>query len=203
MLGDQARGQAGDLDQPPKALTDYLTFTRNASKKAGVSEKDNPEIDPDRTRLEQLKNEQRLMRIEVAKLNKALGNTGEVTQPQSALEGTTLTLDVLAELGEAQVGRVAIRKVNAQYIPGRSNGTDKVEVQVDFTFFATDSVIATQNLERYIAELRKKPWVVEVEPGGSKSLPDNPADNKGIYTDSFKVRCDLSKVDRKVQGGAP
>ena len=29
---------------------------------------------------------------------------------------------------------------------------------------------------------------------------DNPADNKGIYTESFKVRCDLSKIVRKVPG---
>ncbi len=197
MLGDPASGKGGDLDQPPKALKDYLDGVRTASKKPGVSDKDNPEIDPDRTRLEQLKNEQRLLRLEVAKLDKALGNTGEVTQPQSALEGTVMTLDVLTELGEAQVGRVAIRKLNAQYLPGRSNGTDKVEIQVDFTFFANDSVTATSNLERYISALREKPWVVEVDQGGSKPLPENPADNKGIYTESFKVRCDLSKIVRK------
>ncbi|MBK8180232.1 MAG: pilus assembly protein PilM [Planctomycetes bacterium] len=196
--GDPAKGQPGDLEQVPKPLTDYLAAVRAASKKQGASERDNPEIDPDRTRLEQLKRVYNLLTIEVDKLDKALGNTGEVTMPQSALEALTLSLGVMTELGEEQVGRVGIRKVKSQYLPGRSTGADKVEVAIDFTFFAADSVTATQNFERYCGELRKKPWVIEVEQGGSKSLADNPADNRGIYTESFKVRCDLSKVERKV-----
>ena len=57
-------------------------------------------------------------------------------------------------------------------------------------------VDATSNWERYISALREKPWVLEVDQGGSKPLPDNPADNKGIYTEGFKIRCDLSKVQR-------
>ncbi len=201
LLGDPAKGQAGDLEQPPKPFADYLEFARKSSEKTGVSARENPEIDPDRTRLEQLRNERRLLKLEVDKLDKALGNTGEVSQPQSALEAATMTLDVLGELGEDQIGRVAIRKLNSQFLPGRINGTDKVEVQADFTFFASDSVTATANLERYFEELRKKPWVIEVWPGGSKPLGDNAANNKGVYTESFKVTCDMSKVVRANPAG--
>ena len=198
MFGDPAKGQAGNLESPPKSLVDYRAAVRKASEKPGMSAKDNPEIDPERSRLEQLRNQRRLLFLEVDKLDKALGNTGEVTQPQSALEGTTLTLGVLRELGEEQVGRVAIRKVNSLYISGRSTGADRVEVQLDLTFFANDSVTATANLERYVATLRTKPWVREVEPGGSKPLPENVAGNKGIFTEGFKVTCDLSKIERKI-----
>jgi Tfp pilus assembly PilM family ATPase len=202
LTGDQAKGQAGNLEQPPKSVTDYFAKVRKASEKPGDLPKDNPEIDPDRTRLGQMLETKRLLNIEVIELNKKLGNTGEVSLPQSALEGTTLTLGVLVELGEAQIGSVEVRKINALFIPGRSNGTDKVEVQADFTFFAENSVKATENFERYVAALRAKPWVVDVDPGGTKSLPDNPAGDKGIYTEgNFKVRCDLSKVERKVAGG--
>jgi len=203
MFGDPAKGQAGNLESPPKSLVDYRAAVRKASEKPGMSAKDNPEIDPDRSRLEQLQNERRLLFLEVDKLDKALGNTGEVTQPQSALEATTLTLGVLVELGEEQVGRVGIRKLNSLYVSGRSTGADRVEVQVDLTFFANDSVTATANLERYVATLRTKPWVREVEPGGSKPLPENPAELRGIFTEGFKVTCDLSNIERKLAGGGP
>lgn len=202
MLGDPAKGQAGDLEQVPKPLADYIAFCKKASEKPGVAANLNPEVDPDRTRIEQLKNEQRLLRIEVGKLDKELGNTGEVTLPQSALEASTLTLGVLTDMGEPRVGRVGIRKLTAAFQPGRTVGSDKVEVGIDLTFFSVDSTQATVAFEDYISELRKKPWVIEVEPGSTKALPENPADNKGIYTESFKVRCDLSKIERKAGGGA-
>jgi Tfp pilus assembly PilM family ATPase len=203
MMGDPAKGQAGNLEVPPKALTDYFAFARNASQEPGMSAKDNPEIDPDRSRLEQLRNTRRLLWIEVDKLDKALGNTGEVTQPQSALEAAVLSIGVLVEMGEDQVGRVGLRKVDALYISGRNTGADRVEVKLELTFFANDSVTATANLERYVNALRGKPWVKEVEPGGSKSLKENDAENKGIFTEGFKVICDLSKIQRTVPGVGP
>lgn len=201
LLGDPAKGQAGNLEQPPKALTDYFASVREASKDMGKSAKDNPEIDPDRTRFEQLSRTRQLLRIEVDKLDKALGNSGEVNPPQSALEATTLALGVLTELGESQVGRVAIRKLDSRFVSGRATSPDRVELQLDLTFFAGDSVSASANFERYVNTLRQKPWVVEVDTGGSKPLPENPAQNKGIFTENFKMTCDLSKLDRKAAGG--
>ncbi|HUR29644.1 MAG TPA: pilus assembly protein PilM [Planctomycetota bacterium] len=201
MLGDPAKGQAGNLEQPPKPLTEYLNRIRKANEKPGVAANLNPEVDPERTRLEQMTEVRRLLRIEVADLNKKLGNTGEVMLPQSALEGAVQTLSVLLELGEEKIGRVAVRKLESQYISGRNTGSDKVEVKIDFTFFAADSVAATQNFETYIGELQKKPWVIDVVQGGSKPLADNPSGLKGIFTESFKVQCDLSKIERKLPGG--
>ncbi|MEO6709842.1 MAG: hypothetical protein ABI054_08550, partial [Planctomycetota bacterium] len=203
MIGDPAKGQAGNLEQPPKVLTDYLARVRKASEKPGMDPKANPEIDPDKSRLEQMEEVRRLLKIEVSELNKKLGNTGEVMLPQSALEGATLTLGVLGELGETKVGLVSIRKLSAQYLSGRANGTDKVEVQVDLTFFASSSVTATENYDRYVSALKEKPWVIEVDPGGTKPLPENTAENKGISTEGFKVTCNLAKVERKVAGGTP
>ncbi|HTF90504.1 MAG TPA: pilus assembly protein PilM [Planctomycetota bacterium] len=203
LMGDPAKGQAGNLEQPPKILTTYFDKVRAASAKLAKDPKSNLEIDPDRSRYEQMLEVKRLLNIEVIELNKKLGNTGEVMLPQSALEGATLTLGVLGELGESKVGLVSIRKLSAQYLSGRANGTDKVEVQVDLTFFANSSVTATENYDRYVSALKEKPWVVEVDPGGTKPLPDNPAENKGISTEGFKVTCNLAKVERKIAGGTP
>ena len=193
MLGDmRARPPvAGNLDPVPDTIKGYFDDIRAESEvgEAGI----NPEVDPERTRLEQMQFVRNQLRNEVNKLDRELGNTGEIQQPQSALEAGTLVLGVLNELDPAE-GRPALRRVDSQYMFARQGGSDSVQVTLDLTFFADDAVTATRNSERYTQLLRDKPWVVRVETRGSKEF--NEGEATGVTLDGFTVICDLTKVQR-------
>lgn len=198
MLGDMRAKppSKGNLDPVPDEIGRYLERMRaeNETDAAG----NNPEQDEDRTRLEQIQYVRNVLRNEVLKLDRELGNTGEITQPQSALEAGTLVLATLTELDEAE-GRPALRRIDSQYQFARSGGTDTVQVVLDLTFYADDAVAATRNSERYTQLLRDKPWVVRVETRGSKEFAEG--DVTGITLDGFTVVCDLSKIERKQPEG--
>lgn len=193
MLGDmRARPPVpGNLDPVPEPIKKYFDDIRAGSEvsQGGI----NPESDPERTRLEQIQFVRNQLRNEVAKLDRELGNTGEIQQPQSALEAGTLVLGVLNELDAAD-GRPALRRVDSQYLFARQGGTDSVQVTLDLTFFADDAVTATRNSERYTQLLRDKPWVVRVDTRGSKEF--NEGEAVGVTLDGFTVICDLTKVQR-------
>jgi Tfp pilus assembly PilM family ATPase len=194
MLGDmRARPPIpGTLDPVPDEITKYFQRVRTESEVPGQTH--NPETDPDRTRLEQMQYVSNVLSREVLKLDRELGNTGEITQPQSALEGITLVLATINELGEDQ-GRTAIRKASSQYMFGRSGAGDTVQVVLDLTFFADDPVEATSNSERLTSLLKDKKWCVNVESRGSKEFSEG--EMVGVYIDGYTVTCDLSKLDSK------
>jgi hypothetical protein len=147
-------------------------------------------------RIEQFGQIEREMQVKIAKLNQELGNTGEVTQPQSALEALTLVCCKMEELKD-QIGRVAIRRVNANYVPQRTSTSDYVQVQLDLSFHDESGVVsATRSFETLKSELEKCPWVREVVAKTTKEFPDG----NGIYTDLFTVVCDMSKVERAKEG---
>jgi hypothetical protein len=194
MLGDMRAKppSKGNLDPVPDELKRYFERLRaeNEVNAAGM----NPEVDEDRTRLEQMQYVRNVLRNEVLKLDRELGNTGEITQPQSALEAGTLVLAVLEELDPAD-GRPALRRVGSQYQFARTGDTDTVVVTLDLTFYADDAVTATRNSERYSQLLKDKPWVVRVESRGSKEFAEG--ELTGITQDEFTVVCDLSKIERE------
>lgn len=198
MLGDmRAKPPApGNLDPVPASVKKYIDGIRaeNEVDDSGY----NPEVDSIRTRLEQLQFVRNQLRNEVLALDRELGNTGEITQPQSALEAGTLVLGVLAELDAAN-GRPALRRVDSQYQFARTGGTDTVQVTLDLTFYADDAVTATRNSEQFAQLLRDKPWVVRVESRGSKEFAEG--ELTGITLDGFTVVCDLSRIER-AKGGA-
>lgn len=199
MLGDmRAKPPApGNLDPVPDGIKKYIDEVRAENE---VDENgNNPEVDPIRTRLEQMQFVRNQLRNQVLQLDRELGNTGEITQPQSALEAGALVLAVLGELDPAE-GRPALRRVDSQYQFARTGGTDTVKVTLDLTFYADDAVTATRNSERFTQLLRDKPWVVRVEPRGSKEFAEG--DVIGITLDGFTVDCDLSKIPRGTGGGA-
>ncbi len=186
MLGDMRASPPvrGNLDPVPEELQRYLDRLRR--------EGGEKELDPDRTRREQVAYVLNILKREVSKLDSELGNTGEVTQPQSALEAMALVLSTLSELGE-EVGRVAVRNIDSQY---QSSATrEQVEVKLDLTFFADTDVEATAHSELLTRTLQGKEWVVAVEPRGSDVFSEG--DVTGIVVDAFTVRCDLSKLHAK------
>lgn len=197
MLGDmRAKPPApGNLDPVPASVKKYIDGIRaeNEVDDSGY----NPEVDSIRTRLEQMQYVRIQLRNEVLALDRELGNTGEITQPQSALEAGTLVLGVLGELDPAD-GRPALRRVDSQYQFARTGGTDTVQVTLDLTFYADDAVTATRNSERFAELLRGKPWVVRVESRGSKEFAEG--ELIGITLDGFTVVCDLSRIERAKEG---
>jgi Tfp pilus assembly PilM family ATPase len=195
MLGDARNGVRGYLNPVPEDIQKYLDRVRKENDKPGQT--NNPEKDPERSRLQQMQYVNTILVREIAKLDDQLGNTGEITHPQSALEGMTMVLGTLSELGES-VGRVAVRMVEAEYQAGRSGGKDSVEVTLDLTFFADDALAATAHMELYTSTLREKPWVVSVTSPGSKELAEGT--EAGVYVDHYVVTCDLSSL-RQVAGG--
>jgi Tfp pilus assembly PilM family ATPase len=199
MLGDmRAKPPApGNLSPVPDEIEKYIDRIRaeNEVDEGGQ----NPEVDEIRSRLEQMQFVRNQLRNQVLLLDRELGNTGEITQPQSALEASTLVLAVLTELDPAD-GRPALRRIDSQYQFARTGGTDSVQVTLDLTFYADDSVTATRNSERFTQLLRDKPWVVRVESRGSKEFAEG--ELTGITLDGFTVVCDLSKLPRNAGGGA-
>ena len=194
MLGNPRGGVAGNLEVVPDPVQKYIDGVRRQNDGPGVTVDNNPEVDPDRTRLEQLENVERLLKIEIARLNNELGNTGEITQPQSALEGLTRVIQTLDELGE-RVGRVSVRKAHSQYQVGNASRPDAVEVTLDLTFFADDSLAATRNYEAFQNALRQEPFVLEVQDRGTKPLEEG----SGVSTEGLRIRMDLSRVPTEVQ----
>jgi len=189
MLGEPRDGIRGNLYPVHEEIQRYIDRIRSENAEPG--QRHNPEIDPLRTRIEQMTYVNTVLKREVAKLDEQLGNTGEITHPQSALEGMTMVLGTLSELGE-QVGRVAIRKVDSQYMFGRAGSGDRVQVQLDLTFFADSALAATANMDLFTNNLDSKDWVEAIEPRGSKEFSEE--EETGIYVDSYTISCDLSRL---------
>ncbi len=178
LIGDPAKGVGGYLSQPLKDLDSYL-------KKYDAS-------DPDRTQLEQMQYEYSVLARENKKLESELGTSGEVTQPQSALQAASLVLGVFDDLKD-QLGRFTIRNLDATYTIGTNNKGDSVRVSMDLSFFADSSLAATKNYEPLEAALHTKPWVTNVDTRGSKPF-DEKSQVQGISVQNFVVICDLSKL---------
>lgn len=195
MIGKPAEAVPGTLDQPPASMTAYIDGIRKLNLKPGMKPDQNPEIDPDRTRIEQMQKLRSLLNTEIMSLNKELGNTGEVTQPQSALEALTVVLGTLAELGE-EGGRVSVRQIDSQYQLGRMGTSDTVRVVLNLSFFADTTLQASQNMERFSAALKSKPWFKELNERQSNDMTGE----TGVFVDGYTVICDLSKVQRKATG---
>lgn len=142
------------------------------------------------SRREQLRQVERMIQLEVNKLDEDLGNTGEVTQPQSALEAMTRVVAMVDELGE-EIGRVSIRKIWSETRTGGFGKEESVEVRLDMSFFAANASVATSHYDRFKNALREAEWTTDVSARGTTEFDDG----TGIYTDDLSIVCDLSRVE--------
>ncbi|MCE9594029.1 MAG: pilus assembly protein PilM [Planctomycetes bacterium] len=186
LVGDPAKGHAGNLSQPHTDLDNYL-------KKYQYHE-DRQDGDPERTDYEQMQYEQTLLGREIKKLESQLGTSGEILQPQSALLASTLVLGVFEEAKE-KLGRFSIRILDASYVQGTSGRPDSVKVLLDLSFFGETAVEATIAYDQLEPALRAKPWVTDIEKRGSKEF-DEKAPAKGVFIQQFTILCDLTKVPK-------
>jgi hypothetical protein len=185
LISDPKAGVAGNLSRPWPELQSYVE--RAVRVDGGLEEASS----------ERLIEIERRLKSKVAELNSKLGLSGEVTQPQSALEALTRVTCVVHDLKD-RIGRVAIRKVMADTQPARGGEGESVVVTLDLTFFNETSTAATLAYETLRSELEAQPWVKVVRPEATKEFP--PEQGAGIYTDGFTVVCDLSKAQRATEG---
>jgi Tfp pilus assembly PilM family ATPase len=184
LINNPKEGQHGNLERPWDEIERFVAKTAQ------------PTNDLPWSRLEQMQQIERMLKIKQKTLNDDLGNTGDITLPQSALEALTMVTNTLDDL-KGDIGRIAIRQAKSRYNTGKLGSEDNVEVTLDLSFFKDDSSSAASHAhDALITALGEKPWVVRVEPKATKEFPDG----KGIYTDGFTIVCNLAKLDRKVVG---
>ena len=130
-------------------------------------------------------------------LSKKLGQDAGIQQPQSALEGLTLVVGVLAELGPAGVGRFSIRRAFAEYQRGRGGKLDTLRVELDLTFFAPDALVATSHWETFRRKLEQMPWYEDISHPRTETLGEATGQS-GIFVNRFAITLDLSRVERGI-----
>lgn len=175
LVGDIKKGKPGYLQSPPDTFMKYAA---------------NLDADTDRNPYEQLGRMQRILEDENKKLEKQLGQDAEVTQPQSALTGLVLVLGVL-EKGLNDQNRPSLRKAQATYTPPRAGKSDHVHVVFDVSFFADNSVTATQNYENFIRDVEAEPWCQGKVDRRSTTTLDG---DKGIFVQGLPIDVDVSKI---------
>ncbi|MCK6447238.1 MAG: hypothetical protein L6Q99_12685 [Planctomycetes bacterium] len=186
LIGDPAKGHAGNLSQPLTDLDNYL--------KKYKYDDANQDGDPERSDWEQMQYERMLLGREVKKLESQLGTSGEVTLPQSALQAATLVLGVF-DANKEKLGRFSIRMLDATYVQGTGGRVDTVKVMLDLSFFGDTAVDATVAYDQLEPALRAQPWVTDIDKRGSKEF-DEKAPAKGIFVQGFTITCDLTKVPK-------
>ena len=181
ILGNPAEGYPGYLKDPPEDLVQYCEAAQEGR-------------DSQRTRFQQLQQVQARLNNYILQAQKDLGQSGEITQPLSALEGAALVLGVIDELGKDKVGRFSIRKLDVQFRKQAGRNPDRVEVSMDMTFFAPDTLIATEHWTNMRAAIQDQPWCVgEVEGRDNRNL----STGGGIYLDNIRIVVDPLKAEDK------
>ena len=103
---------------------------------------------------------------EIRTLRKDMGDSADVRQPQSALEGLVRLTGLMAELstdpdGPDGIGRFVLRKVDAVYTAARTSRDDAVRVTLDLTFFADSYSQAVENFEALQRAIQARGWQYE------------------------------------------
>lgn len=183
LIANPKEGLVGNLTKPWPELQSYV-------ERAADLQVQEPPADA-------LREIESRLKTRIADLNSKLGLSGEVTQPQSALEALTRITCLMHDMSD-RIGRVAIRKVMADMQPGRGSEGETVRVTLDLSFYNDSSTAATLAYETFKSELEAQPWVRGVSPEATKEFPAD--QGAGIYTDGFAIVCDLSKVQSKTEG---
>jgi Tfp pilus assembly PilM family ATPase len=181
MLPDPTSTRAVRLSDPPAILAKYA-----AEAQAGVDE--------ERTKFEELMRIRQLLKIEIDRLSKELGQVSDIRQPQSALTAATLVMDAIASLGED--ARIGIRRFEANYQHSAGNKDDCVMIAMDADFFGADNLEATRLYNTLEGQIKSRPWCVDFEGKSNKELQNG----KGIEMGGITIQVN---VDKAALGGQP
>ena len=115
-----------------------------------------------------------------------LGQSSDIEQPLSALQALTLVLGTLEDMGD-EAGRFSIRRVNSRYVPGQRSRPDAVQVELEVTFFAADTDLATAHYSNFRRLVDEQPWCVEYEDRATIPLDPAKTEERGISIEGLKV----------------
>ena len=145
MIGNPKKGNQGNLYPPPENVKEY------AARFA-----DGVEIDTSVDPYDALKRIDAMLRTHIHDLKKELGEDASIEQPQSALVGAHLVLEVLEQ--NQKEWRPSLRMVQAVNQPKRGNRPESVKVTMDIVFLADDQATATANYEAFRQAIGQQYW---------------------------------------------
>ena len=160
-----------------------------------------PEIEAELARphndpLATLRRINQILQENISALMGQLGQSGEVTQPQSAFVASHLVLGVLEQ--NTDEWRPSLRKVDATYQQGnRSNRPESVKVSLDVTFFADDVIAATGHYEGFRNALLAHDWCLGVDERKTSELTEG----DGIHVQGLPVTVDVAKYYAALERG--
>ena len=180
MMGNPKRGDRGKLSPPPD---DIRTFVKKLQ--AGEGGSDGKPFSDDYYGA--TKRIDGLLRDEVAKLKKELGADTSIEQPQSALVGAHLVLDLLEK--HQKDWHPSIRHIDAvTQGMGKSSGSESVRVTVTLVLLAEDIQAAASNYEALLNELKLQPWHKNSTRSNVVSLEND----KGLLIERLPIEVDVS-----------
>lgn len=187
MLDDLKSGSQGRLSfDPPKDLVDYAKRAQT-----GLVE--------DRGKYDQLLRIRGLLDSNINRIEREMGVVGEIKQPMSALHGMVLVLDRLESLGD-DVGLFSIRRAVADTADAKGGGrsAEHVVVTLDMTFFADDSLEATEHYTNFVDDVESQPWSIDFERRPSSPLEGG----KGLSVDGMRIQIDVAAaLQLNAEGG--
>jgi Tfp pilus assembly PilM family ATPase len=180
MMGNPKMGERGKLSPPPADIRSFLQKLE-----AGEGGSDGKPFSDDY--FAATKRIDALLRTEVARLKKELGADTSIEQPQSALVGTHLVLDLLE--GHQKDWRPSIRHIDAlTQGMGKSSGSESVRVTVTLVLLADSVQAAASNYEALLNELKLQPWHINSTRSAVVSLEND----KGLLIERLPIEVDVS-----------
>ncbi|MFT7670231.1 MAG: hypothetical protein ACI8X5_002939 [Planctomycetota bacterium] len=190
MMGDGKSGAAGNLEYPSDEIKNYVAKYTGRVPGAKPTKY---RSDPNRNLYEQLTFLRNTLRNDERELQKHLGHDNELVQPQSALKGLTLVLDMIAQ-SDGKYGRVAFHSIKANYRAASNRKTDEVLVTLELAFFAESTTEGSRNYESFFNDISDEtvhPWYVDHD--YSRSDPITGAES-GVFLPSVTIHVDVSKA---------
>jgi hypothetical protein len=176
MLSDAKAGRLGNLPKPPPEVEKYARLAAAGG-------------DEERDKFEEIVRIRDLLKQELFKLQREYGDNPDFDQPMSALEGSSLVLGVLKELGE-RAGRFSIRSLKATNQGGTARNPEHIAVTLSMTFFAEDSLVATDHYTAFYEAVQAEPWCAPFEPKSTTVLEGG----GGIAVEGIRFDVDTTKA---------
>ena len=180
MVGDRKKGRAGSLYRPSKEIENYVRAVRNGG-------------DAESNSHEHLIKVRTMLRREILEMQKKLGQGVEIQHPQSALTALSGVLGVLDQSMQSSGARPSLRRIESNYQLGRGGKSDSVKVALTLSFFAEDSLAATNHYESFQAALREQPWFMDFTDRPSTPLKGG----GGIHLQGVQIVVDVSRMNSK------
>ncbi len=180
MLGQRRQGRPGKLDPPPQSISEFVTKLED-----GVAGADGVPLNEDY--LAATKRIDALLRREVADLKIELGADASLKQPQSALVGAHLILDLLDQ--HKDTWRPSIRKLEATTLNmAKSSQDEYVRIKLSMVLLAENAQTAASNYEALLTELSQQPWYKSHTRSNVVTLNND----QGLFIDNMPIDVDVS-----------